>query len=87
MRLRKITYVLFVTIMMFVFSSCKKECKHVSSDWIVDAAETCTKKGSKHKECAKCHKILATEEIPVLGDEYNKNGIWTRYFLQLYKFN
>ena len=29
MRLRKITYVLFITVMMFVFSSCKKECKHV----------------------------------------------------------
>lgn len=78
MRLRKITYVLFVIIMMFVFSSCKKECKHVSSDWIVDATETCTKKGSKHKECAKCHEILATEEIPVLGHKYNKNGICTR---------
>ena len=63
---------------MFVFSSCKKECKHVSSDWIVDATETCTKKGSKHKECAKCHEILATEEIPVLGHKYNKNGICTR---------
>lgn len=78
MRLRKITHVLFVIIMMFVFSSCKKECKHVSSDWIVDATETCTKKGSKHKECAKCHEILATEEIPVLGHKYNKNGICTR---------
>ena len=53
MRLRKITYVLFVIIMMFVFSSCKKECKHVSSDWIVDATETCTKKGSKHT----CYRI------------------------------
>ena len=63
---------------MFVFSSCKKECKHVSSDWIVDSTETCTKKGSKHKECAKCHEILATEEIPVLGHKYNKNGICTR---------
>ncbi len=78
MRLRKIIYVLFVIIMMFVFSSCKKKCKHVSSDWIVDATETCTKKGSKHKECAKCHEILATEEIPVLGHKYNKNGICTR---------
>ena len=78
MRLRKITYALFIIATVCLFTSCKKECKHVSSDWIVDATETCTKKGSKHKECAKCHEILATEEIPVLGHKYNKNGICTR---------
>ena len=44
MRLRKIAYALFIIATVCLFTSCKKECKHVSSDWIVDATETCTKK-------------------------------------------
>ena len=58
MRLRKITYVLFVIIMMFVFSSCKKECKHVSSDWIVDEQKHVQKKVANIKSVQNVTKYL-----------------------------
>ena len=67
MRLRKIIYVLFVIIMMFVFSSCKKECKHVSSDWIVDVTETCTKKGANIKSVQNVTKYLLPKKYLFLG--------------------
>ena len=64
MRLRKITYVLFVIIMMFVFSSCKKECKHQSIEWVIDKQATCKEEGKRHTECTDCHIVLEEEVIP-----------------------
>ncbi|MGN0441312.1 MAG: cohesin domain-containing protein [Acutalibacteraceae bacterium] len=39
---------------------------HTPSDWNVDKEATESEKGSKHKECTVCKKILETAEIPVL---------------------
>ena len=40
---------------------------HKSSDWIVDKAASIGVKGSKHKECTVCKKVLETAEIPALS--------------------
>ena len=40
---------------------------HKSSVWIVDKAASIGVKGSKHKECTICKKILETAEIPALS--------------------
>ena len=48
---------------------------HTFGEWVTDKAETCTEKGSKHKECAVCgYKV--TEEIAAKGHdyEYTDNG-------------
>lgn len=48
---------------------------HTFGDWVTDKAETCTEKGSKHKECTVCgYKV--TEEIASKGHdyEYTDNG-------------
>ena len=48
---------------------------HTFGDWVTDKAETCTEKGSKHKECTVCGYKL-TEEIAAKGHdyEYTDNG-------------
>ena len=40
---------------------------HKSSGWIVDKAASIGVKGSKHKECTACKKVLETAEIPALS--------------------
>ena len=40
---------------------------HKSSGWIVDKAASIGVKGSKHKECAVCKKVLETAEVPALS--------------------
>ena len=40
---------------------------HKSSGWITDKAASIGVKGSKHKECTVCKKILETAEIPALS--------------------
>ena len=40
---------------------------HKSSGWIVDKAASIGVKGSKHKECTVCKKVLETAEIPELS--------------------
>ena len=40
---------------------------HKSSGWIVDKAASIGVKGSKHKECTVCKKVLETSEIPALS--------------------
>ena len=40
---------------------------HKSSGWIVDKAASIGVKGSKHKECIVCKKVLETAEIPALS--------------------
>ena len=40
---------------------------HKSSDWITDKAASIGVKGSKHKECTVCKKVLETAEIPALS--------------------
>ena len=40
---------------------------HKSSVWIVDKAASIGVKGSKHKECTVCKKVLETAEIPALS--------------------
>lgn len=47
---------------------------HVESDWIVDAAATCTQAGSQHKECTDCGDVLETETLDATGHSY---GEWT----------
>lgn len=36
---------------------------HTPSDWIIDQNPTCTKEGSKHKECTTCKRVLEEEII------------------------
>ena len=36
---------------------------HVSSDWIIDKAATCTAEGARHKECTECKTVLESEVI------------------------
>ena len=40
---------------------------HKSSGWITDKAASIGVKGSKHKECTVCKKVLKTAEIPALS--------------------
>ena len=40
---------------------------HTSSSWIIDKQPAVGVKGSKHKECTVCHKVLETAEIPALS--------------------
>ena len=40
---------------------------HKSSGWIVDKAASIGVKGSKHRECTVCKKVLETAEIPALS--------------------
>ena len=40
---------------------------HKSSGWIVDKTASIGVKGSKHKECTVCKKVLETAEIPALA--------------------
>ena len=40
---------------------------HKSSGWIVDKGASIGVKGSKHKECTVCKKVLETAEIPALS--------------------
>ena len=40
---------------------------HKSSGWIVDKTASIGVKGSKHKECTVCRKVLETAEIPALS--------------------
>ena len=40
---------------------------HKSSGWIVDKAASIGVKGSKHRECTICKKVLETAEIPALS--------------------
>ena len=40
---------------------------HKSSGWIVDKAASIGVKGSKHKKCTVCKKVLETAEIPALA--------------------
>ncbi len=42
---------------------------HTESDWIIDEEVTCTKDGSKHKECTVCHEKLETATIDMLGHD------------------
>ena len=42
---------------------------HKSSGWIVDKAASIGVKGSKHKECTVCKKVLETAEIPALSKQ------------------
>ena len=41
---------------------------HKSSNWIVDKPAAIGVKGSKHKECTVCHKVLEKAEIPALSE-------------------
>ncbi len=40
---------------------------HTSSNWMIDKQPAVSVKGSKHKECTVCHKVLETAVIPALG--------------------
>ena len=42
---------------------------HKSSNWIVDKPAAIGVKGSKHKECTVCGKVLETAEIPALSKQ------------------
>ena len=50
--------------------------EHVPSDWILDAAPTCTTNGQRHKECTVCHTVLETDttskEMKKLGHDWGK---------------
>ena len=78
MKLRNIAYALLIIATICLFTSCKKECKHKKTVWIVDVEVTCTEKGFKHEECTKCHEKLAIKGIKAFGHTYNDEGICTR---------
>ena len=69
MKLKKMPYLLLIIVTICLITSCNKECKHQSIDWIIDKQATCTENGSKHKECTICHKKLVTEVIESLGHD------------------
>ena len=69
MKLNKLPYLLLIFVTICLITSCNKECKHQSTDWIIDKQATCTENGSKHKECTKCHEKLDTEVIEALGHD------------------
>jgi hypothetical protein len=49
------------------------EHRHTSSEWIVDKTATCTKDGSKYKECINCHTELKREKISAA--HHYQNGV------------
>ena len=68
MRLRKIAYALFIIATICLFTSCKKECKHQSIEWVIDKQATCTEEGnSKYWKCTTCGKYFS--------DVYGNHGI------------
>lgn len=77
MRLRKITYALFIIATVCLFTSCKKECKHQSIEWVIDKQATCTEEGIEHEECTKCHEKFDIKEIKKLKHICNDEGICT----------
>ena len=77
MRLRKIAYALFIIATVCLFTSCKKECKHQSIEWVIDKQATCTEEGSEHEECTKCHEKFDIKEIKKLKHICNDEGICT----------
>ena len=77
MRLRKITYALFIIATICLFTSCKKECKHQSIEWVIDKQATCTEEGIEHEECTKCHEKFDIKEIKKLKHICNDEGICT----------
>ena len=77
MRLRKITYALFIIATVCLFTSCKKGCKHQSIEWVIDKQATCTEEGIEHEECTKCHEKFDIKEIKKLKHICNDEGICT----------
>ena len=77
MRLRKIAYALFIIATICLFTSCKKECKHQSIEWVIDKQATCTEEGIEHEECTKCHEKFDIKEIKKLKHICNDEGICT----------
>ena len=69
MKINKLQYLLLIFVTICLITSCNKECKHQSTDWIIDKQATCTEDGSKHKECTVCHEKLVTEVIEALGHD------------------
>jgi len=56
---------------------------HTSSGWIIDTEATCKAKGTRHKECTECGKILKsdtiekrTEHTPMVKDVEIANGLF-----------
>ncbi len=47
--------------------------EHTLTNWIIDIEATCTRTGSKHKECIVCKKAIETETIDILGHNYVNN--------------
>ena len=52
-----------LSLILFTFSACDKQCKHSSTSWVIDTPQTCEDKGLKHLECNDCKVILKTEMI------------------------
>lgn len=77
MRLRKIAYALFIIATICLFTSCNKECKHQSIEWVIDKQATCTEEGIEHEECTKCHEKFDIKEIKKLKHICNDEGICT----------
>ena len=48
---------------------------HLLTGWIIDKEATCTKVGSKHKECTICGKIIETEEILATDNHISSSWI------------
>ena len=78
MKLRNIAYALFIIATICLFTSCKKECKHQSIEWVIDKQATCTEDGIKHEECTKCHEKLTIKEIKAPGHICNSLEICNR---------
>lgn len=77
MKLRNIAYALFIIATICLFTSCKKECKHQSIEWVIDKQATCTEEGIEHEECTKCHEKFDIKEIKKLKHICNDEGICT----------
>ncbi len=77
MKLRNIVYAVFIIATICLFTSCKKECKHQSIEWVIEKQATCTEEGIEHEECTKCHEKFDIKEIKKLKHICNDEGICT----------
>ncbi|MBQ7237061.1 MAG: hypothetical protein IJX03_07935, partial [Clostridia bacterium] len=48
---------------LFTFTACEKECEHKESDWVVKTPATCIEKGLTEKICLSCEKVLEQQVL------------------------
>ncbi len=73
--------ILSFIIFLFAFNSCKKGCQHEWGEWYITSPSTCSKVGTKQRNCMLCNKTQ-TDYMDVVDHEYDFQNIawsWNGY--------